>query len=76
MKLPQLQQDKANHFIYGAIISSIVCIFMIPYAGWYIATGVGMVKEFTDDEFNAHDMLATSAGGLFISITILLSQLL
>ncbi len=37
---------------------------MIPYAGWYIATGVGMVKEFTDKEFNAHDMLATSGSGI------------
>jgi hypothetical protein len=48
MKLPIFPQDKANHFIYGAAVTSLVALFSVVAAiivcvvvavGWTLAGG-------------------------------------
>lgn len=74
-KLPQLPQDKANHFIYGAL-ASVAGVVVASAIGMPPATlallfsaGVGIAKELWDKttglgDPDILDALATAAGGL------------
>ena len=69
-----IKEDKANHFIYGAIITAL--IFMVtglPILSIYICTLVGVLKEAYDgNRFSILDIISTFLGGLF---TILVTYL-
>jgi hypothetical protein len=77
MMLPQLPQDKANHFIYGLLIFGVVSLYS-PLAGLIAAVVAAAAKEASDAYINYKatgsvfqgphgfeflDFLATSAGG-------------
>jgi hypothetical protein len=77
MTLPQLPQDKANHFIYGLLIFGVVGLYS-PLAGLIAAVVAAAAKEASDAYINYRatgsvfkgphgfelwDFLATSAGG-------------
>ncbi len=70
MLLPQLQQDKANHVIYGVVIFAIVASLSGPVMGLAVATAIGALKELVVDwllakgKFELLDFLATTSGGL------------
>ena len=70
MKLPQLPQDKANHFVYGVGIF-IVCLFFVsPVYAFAIVATIGALKEIVHDKIMGKgtpdfwDFVATAAGGL------------
>jgi hypothetical protein len=67
--LPQLPQDKANHFIYGLAIFLVVGFAIDAVAGVGAAALFGAVKEVYDRVSKkgcpeAMDFLATAAGGV------------
>jgi len=73
MALPQLPQDKANHFIYGAIIYLIASFILEPYPAFFIVGSVAFLKEFYDTytpsaDFSFKDFFSTISGGLLIFI--------
>ena len=74
MKLPQLPQDKANHFIYGALIYLLSSIWILPYPSLFIVASFAFFKEFADSykdsaDFSLMDLLITVFGGAFILIS-------
>lgn len=74
MKLPKLPQDKANHFIYGALIYLLASLILEPWPSIFIVMSLAFFKEFYDvqkrSDFGILDFIATTLGGL----TILISQ--
>jgi ABC-type uncharacterized transport system permease subunit len=88
MNLPQLPADKANHFVYGACIATVVSLVTHhPTYGLLAAVAAGVVKELIDAAQNylatknpmvgPHgvsilDAAATVAGGVVASWTGLL----
>jgi len=76
MKLPIVPLDKANHFIYGALISG-VAILVMPWLYAFIVTAVvGVAKEVYDHYSkkgtpDINDFLYTIAG----SVPVLISHL-
>lgn len=81
--LPQLAQDKANHAIYGALLSLVGAAFLpgilgIPALVAAIGTGifVGVAKEmvdkYTGGDVSPNDALATSLGGVIVGLATLL----
>jgi hypothetical protein len=80
-KLPTLNEDKANHVLYGIAISAIVlAITHSAVPSFFITAGVAMGREqysyiFVQQwpqYFNWRDALATVAGAM---ITLILAQL-
>jgi len=45
MKLPQLPQDKANHFIYGFVIYVLANLFLNPYYSLAVVITFGVGRE-------------------------------
>lgn len=77
MNLPQLPQDKANHFIYGALIYLIGSVWILPGPCLFITASVAFFKEFYDtytdsSDFSLEDFCITCAGG----VTIMIAQLI
>jgi hypothetical protein len=74
MKLPQLPQDKANHFIYGAFIYALFALVFEPLACIFLVMSAAFFKEFydtyTDSDFSFGDFFATTFGGLFSMLLI------
>lgn len=69
-----IKQDKANHFIYGAIITALIFgIIQEPILSIYLCFIIASVKEVYDgDRFSFLDIIWTVAGGLLtIAITYL-----
>jgi hypothetical protein len=67
--MPQLPQDKANHFIYGLAIFLVVGFAIDAVAGAGAAALFGAAKEVYDRVSKkgcpeAMDFLATAAGGV------------
>lgn len=68
MNLPQLPQDKANHFIYGQLIFLVVAVVFGSFLG-ILATAVAAVGKEVYDKVSKtgtkdwNDALATLAGG-------------
>lgn len=74
MKLPQLPQDKANHFIYGALIYLLSSIWILHYPSLFIVASFAFFKEFADSykdsaDFSVWDFLVTVLGGAFVLIS-------
>lgn len=76
MNLPQLPQDKANHFVYGAIIAALLSPIIGPWPAVLTVIAVGFLKEVSDNWQNYRnagthgvelwDALATAAGGIIV----------
>jgi hypothetical protein len=68
MKLPQLPQDKANHFIYGLIICAIFLLLTEPFGAFFAVIFVSSAKEMYDSSYGGTksiwDFLATLAGAV------------
>ena len=74
MKLPQLPQDKANHFIYGAFIYLFTSLIVEPYPSLFIVASFAFFKEFVDtyrdsSDFSLWDFVVTVLGGALILIS-------
>ncbi len=69
-----IKEDKANHFIYGAIVTALVFLITgLPILSIYICGIIGSLKEVYDgNRFSFLDIIWTIAGGLF---TILITYL-
>lgn len=52
MKLPQLAPDKANHFLYGAIITAVVAIPFGVMIGLQVGIAAAVLKEVVDGAIN------------------------
>jgi|OpeIllAssembly_1097287.scaffolds.fasta_scaffold484268_2 hypothetical protein len=68
--LPQLPQDKANHFVYGLVIFIAVGFAFGAVAGLVAAIVAGGAKEIYDlvsgkGHSEGADFLATALGGVF-----------
>lgn len=48
MKLPQLPVDKANHFVYGAVIGFIAVLFLTSLQAMIVVVMIAGVKEIFD----------------------------
>lgn len=71
MKLPQIKQDKANHFIYGFAIYIISSIFFTPLIATLITFGVALGKELYDEYdyggFDIIDLIFTMIPGIILT---------
>jgi hypothetical protein len=70
LKLPQLPPDKANHFVYGAVIASLGAIHSVE-AGAIACAAFAVLKEVYDriskkGAPEVADVLATIAGGAVV----------
>lgn len=90
MTLPEVEAkilipaDKANHVIWGAILSLVMTFFLIkagynhisPLTPVLIASIIGGCKELLDAKIGGDvsiwDFLATGCGGVFVAVTMLL----
>lgn len=76
MKLPQIRQDRANHFIYGFAIYMISSIFFIPLVASLTTFGAALGKELHDEYdyggFDTVDLIYT----MIPSITLFSIELL
>ena len=73
MTLPQLPQDKANHFIYGAAICLILSFVIPALYAMLVAVGVGIAKEIYDrvgqkGTPDLMDALVTALGAILVYI--------
>lgn len=72
MNLPQLPQDKANHFIYGAFTYLLASLILEPWPSIFIVMSIAFFKEFYDvqkrSDFGILDFLCTVSGGLLILV--------
>ncbi len=78
--MPVIPADKANHFVYGAVVGAVVTvaaiILTLPYIPFYsiaAAAAIGVAKEVYDKVSKkgsptAMDAVATALGGLPVSI--------
>jgi hypothetical protein len=48
MNLPHLPQDKANHFIYGAVITSTISCFKPVSIAFLVCIAIALAKEIYD----------------------------
>lgn len=68
-KLPQLAQDKANHFIYGLLVFTVFCAMFGATVASCLVIVVAAAKEVYDFAHQANhtpdiwDFAATVAGG-------------
>ena len=74
MKLPKADQDKANHFLYGAVIVALASIINIP-AAVFVCCAVAVAKELVDaytgtGEPSYSDILWTLFGGVTVLIPV------
>lgn len=73
-----IQQDKIEHFKYGALISFIGAIIFSPIIGFYLGILAGLYKDVFLDlildkgTFEWLDILATSLGSLVSYLSLLL----
>jgi hypothetical protein len=67
--LPEIEKDKANHFIYGLLIYFIITLFFGDLVGIVVCFLVAIGKEIYDHysplhHFDWWDFIWTIAGGL------------
>ncbi|OYW91411.1 MAG: hypothetical protein B7Z23_08210 [Pseudomonadales bacterium 32-61-5] len=76
MNLPQLPQDKANHFVYGSLICLAALIAAPPLLALALAAAAGLGKEIYDrlsrsGEPSIPDAVATIAGATSVFLATL-----
>ena len=67
-KLPQLPQDKANHFVYGVVMFTLLLLIKSPEIALAIVVVIGVAKEVYDKYSGTGtpdvlDAVATMCGG-------------
>ena len=74
--LPMFDKDKANHFIYGAVIYGLTALVITPEFCLIAVLITAVAKELYDfyngKEFSYGDIMATELGGIvafLISLT-------
>jgi VanZ family protein len=72
MKLPMFSLDKANHFVYGAVITSLITYFRDVSVGIIVCVVIALLKELYDSMHQSHrpeikDAVATILGGLVVA---------
>lgn len=90
MKLPQLATDKANHYLYGAVITAVVAVPFGMGIGFLVGVGAAVLKEVVDGAINwkttgnpykgphtvdHFDALATAAGSATVALPFLVKLL-
>lgn len=77
MKLPQIRQDRANHFIYGFLIFIISNFFLQDYLSLLVVALVGLGKEVYDEYkykgFDIIDFIFTLLSALIIVVSRLIN---
>lgn len=77
MKLPQIRQDKANHFIYGFLIFIISNFFLQDYLSLLVVVLVGLGKEIYDEYkyggFDVVDLIYTILPAMIIVVSKLIN---
>lgn len=72
MKLPQIRQDRANHFIYGFTIYILSSIVFTPLIATLITFGVALGKELYDEYdyrgFDIIDLIFTMIPSVILTI--------
>ena len=72
MKLPQIPQDKANHFIYGFAIFFLANLFLLNYIALEITIIFALSKEVYDEwdygGFDWKDLLVTLVPPLILTL--------
>jgi hypothetical protein len=73
MSLPQLPQDKANHFAYGFIIFAGSSIFLNDWLSLVVVTAFGLSKEIYDKVSKKGnpevlDFVATITPGIILTL--------
>lgn len=71
MNLPQIRQDRANHFIYGFAIYVIFSIFFTPLVSTIITFVAALGKELYDEYkykgFDIVDLIFTMIPGIILT---------
>jgi hypothetical protein len=65
---PIIQEDKANHFIVGSVITALALVILQPIWAFTLCFSMACVKEVMDRFYgnpSFYDFLWTCAGGLF-----------
>jgi len=78
MKLPIFPQDKANHFIYGAAVTSLVALFSVVAAiilCVVVAVGREVYNKVYGGEVSLADIAWTLAGGAVVLFPFLRQQI-
>jgi hypothetical protein len=80
MNLPQLDRDKANHFVYGALIAAVGALAHSPEVGAIACAVFAVGKEVLDRVRKTGtpelaDALATVAGGAAVLLPALAPRL-
>jgi hypothetical protein len=80
MNLPQLPADKANHFVYGALIALVVALTADPLTAMLVCGIAAAAKEARDlmtrrGTPDLFDFLCTLAGGLVVVLPSAFSRL-
>lgn len=78
MKLPQLKQDKANHFIYGLLCYGLAKLILDPFPAIFLVMSMGFFKEFADTYSDSHDFsfgdfFATTIGGIVAMLLVMIA---
>jgi hypothetical protein len=70
MNLPQIPQDKANHFIYGFVIYFLTNLFLEDQVSFgvvlFFAIGKELYDEYKCSTFDYKDLIATIVPGLVL----------
>lgn len=75
MKLPMLPQDKANHFVYGAILFALASTVSLPIQALAFVLIAACTKEVLDHFMNGSvellDAISTILGGLTVYLALI-----
>lgn len=83
MVIPLIPQDKANHFIYGAVVAFIVSLVVSPVLALAATAVVAVGKELSDWYQNTKggshgveglDAVATIIGGVMVVLPQLINK--
>lgn len=77
MQLPVFDQDKANHFLYGAVITCAAVFVLDPKDALLACMAIAVAKEIVDKithrgACDALDAVFTVAGGAAVVLPLLL----
>jgi VanZ family protein len=77
IKLPQLLQDKANHFIYGLVIFAVLYYLYPVGVAFATVLSIAILKEMLDKTYNRSfpslwDVIATMSGAIIAFVITLI----
>ena len=71
-----IPQDKANHFVYGAILTALASFVIAPMFAVLLALLVAVIKEWRDEHSNGTVESMDVAWTMFGSITVVAHEVL